>query len=446
MHRLKFLGKISLKHHKNTAKMSAVVMYTPSEVLLPMSQHIGAAATPIVKVGDEVKVGQKIADASGKISSNIYSSVSGKVVKIEDYLTYHGKIIPAIRIESDGLMTVSEEVAPPIVSDLDSLICAVRNSGLVGLGGAGFPTDVKLEALKSGNIKYIILNGAECEPYITSDTRTMLDESEAIVDGVELLQRYAPSVERVIIGIEKNKSECIEKMRQAFEGNSKVTVSALPSKYPQGGEKILIYNTTGLVVKEGQLPSSVGVVVINVSTLAFISKYIKTGMPLVSRTITVDGSAISASQNVVVPLGTSIEDVIGFCGGFSGEVGKVLFGGTMMGIPAYSLKEPIVKMTNAIVALSRDESEDIEETECIHCGKCVDVCPMNLNPAGYSKALTIENKEEKIAALENYKVNICMECGCCSYVCPARRPLVQNSKIAKQTLKSHYEHLATLKK
>ena len=432
-----FLGRTRVPHHKNTATMSPVQMTPPKEVLLPMSQHIGSPATPVVKVGDEVKVGQLIAEPSGYVSSPIYASVSGKVTKIEDYLRPDGKTVPAIRIESDGLMSVAEDITPPEVTDFDSFVEAIRLSGLVGLGGAGFPTSVKLDAVKRGEIKTIVINGAECEPYLTSDTRTMLDESESVFDGISLLDKYIPSVERFIFGIEKNKPECIEEIARIFRDNSKVSILPLPSLYPQGAEKVIIYNTTGLVVPEGKLPADVGVLVINVTSLSVLAKYIKTGMPLVERCVTLDGSALKNPMNVIAPIGTSIRELVEFSGGFDDEVGKVLFGGPMMGVPAASLDEPITKTTGGITAMNVKDSTEPDATPCIHCGRCVETCPMGLNPTAFAKAMNIEGLEDKMARLEEYSINLCMECGACSYVCPARRPLVQNIRLGKATLRNH---------
>ncbi len=440
----KFLGNTRIPHNKNTAEYTPVKMTPPSEVLLPMSQHIGAPATPIVKVGDEVKVGQLIAEASGFVSSPVHASVSGKVTKIESYLLPNGKEVPAIRIESNGLMTVADEVAPPEVKDLDSFINAVRASGLVGLGGAGFPTSVKLDAVKKLDINTIVINGAECEPYITSDTRTMLDRPEDIFDGIALLEKFIPSVTKFVFGIERNKPKCIEEMARIFQDNPKVSIVPLPSLYPQGAEKVLIYNTTRRVVPEGKLPADVGVLVINVTSLAVLANYIKTGMPLVEKCITVDGGAVKEPKNVIAPIGASIRDVLEFAGVDTDGVGKVIFGGPMMGSPAYSLDEPIGKRTNALTVYTAKDTVEPEATACIHCGRCVEACPMGLNPTAFSKALSL-GTEDKIARLEEYSVNLCMECGCCSYVCPAGRPLVQNNRLAKAALNSYKAHKSTLK-
>ena len=420
-------------------------MTSPKEVLLPMSQHIGAPATPTVKVGDEVRVGQLIAEASGFVSSPIHASVSGKVVKIEDYLRPDGRTVPAIRIESDGLMTLSENIAPPELSDLDSLISAVRASGLVGLGGAGFPSAVKLDAIKRGGIHTVVINGAECEPYLTSDECTMLNESESIYDGISLLERFIPSLERVIIGIEKNKPSCIEEMARIFKDNEKVSVLPLPTLYPQGAEKVIIYNSTGLVVPEGKLPADVGVLVINVTSLSVLARYVKTGMPLVERCVTVDGSAVAEPKNVIAPIGTSIGEIVEFAGGLKEEAGKVLFGGPMMGIPAANMCEPITKTTGGLTVLNVRDAKEQESTACIHCGRCVETCPMGLNPTAYAKAMNIENTDDRMARFEEYSINLCMECGACSFVCPARRPLVQNIRLGKSALRDYKAHKSTLK-
>ena len=441
----KFIGRLHIPHRKNTSQMPAVRMTPPKEVLLPMSQHIGAPATPIVKAGDEVKVGQLIAEPSAYVSSPIYASVSGKVTKIEDYLRPDGRTVPAIRIESDGLMTAYENITPPEVSDFDSFINAIRASGLVGLGGAGFPTSVKLDAVRKGEIKTIIINGAECEPYLTSDTRTMTDESESLFDGISLLEKYVPSVEKFVFGIEKNKPTCIEEIARIFKDNPKVSILPLPTLYPQGAEKVIVYNVTGLVIPEGKLPADVGVLVINVTSLSVLAKYIKTGMPLVERCVTFDGSAVAEPKNVIAPIGTSIRELAEFAGGFKNEVGKVLYGGPMMGIPVSNLDEPITKTTGGITALNIKDSEERDATACIHCGRCVEACPLSLNPTAYSKALALDNTEEKMARLEEYRVNLCMECGCCSFVCPANRPLVQNNRLGKAALREYKAHKANLK-
>ena len=428
------LGKTHIPHRKNTAHMAAVRMTPPATVTISMSQHIGAPATPVVKVGDKVFVGTLVGEASGYVSAPVHSSVSGTVKKIGEFLQSSGRMATSVIIESDGEMTPDPAIAPPTVTNFEEFSAAVRASGLVGLGGAGFPTAVKLDAEKKGLLKKIVINGAECEPYITSDTRTMLDDAEYVKRGVEILKKYI-SADEVVIGIEGNKPECIEKMLEIFAGDEMVRVEKLPKTYPQGAEKMLIYNTTGLIVPEGGLPSDVGCIVMNVTSVAFIAKYLETGMPLVEKCLTVDGSGIKNPMNVIAPIGASIDDVVAFAGGFTDDVAKVLYGGPMMGIAVYTTEAPIFKNNNAIVALSARDVLHAEPNPCIHCGRCVMACPMGLNPTAFSKALGVEDKEDRATRLEGAKVNLCMECGCCSFVCPSRRPLVQNNRLAKADLR-----------
>ena len=437
MFRFRFLGKTHLPHRKNTAGMQAVRMPAAAEILLPVEQHIGAPAKPVVNVGDEVKVGQLIAEAPTAFSSPVYSSVSGKVTKIDVLLRSNGKYVQAIRIENDGLMTPCGEITPPEVQDLDSLIDAVHKSGIVGLGGAGFPTAVKLAGAKKSKITTLILNGAECEPYITADARTMLDDAELVRDGVELLQKYLPDLERVIIGIESNKPDCIASMNEIFAGNESVSVGSLPSLYPQGAEKVLIRNLTGLTVPAGKLPADVGVLVMNVTTAAMRASYVKTGMPLVEKRITVDGSAVNSPKNLIVALGSTLRDVLDFAGGLKEDAGKVIVGGPMTGFAAYSLDEPVVKTTGAIIAFTEKDSVHLKTTACIHCGRCVDACPHKLTPTAFTKALGISTEAERMQALSDLGIMLCVECGCCSFVCPANRPLMENNRVAKNALRSY---------
>ena len=429
------LGKTKIPHRKNTAAMPAVRMPAPATVTIPVAQNIGAPSVPVVKPLDKVYVGTKIADAGGYVGAPIHSSVSGTVKKIDSFLMANGRSCSAIIIESDGEMTPDPEIKAPVVTNLDELCDAVRASGLVGLGGAGFPAAVKLDAGKKGIIKKAVINAAECEPYITADTRTMLDNSDYVLKGVKLLEKYL-SLDEVVIGIEKNKPEAIEKIKSLFADDSLVRVVTLPSTYPQGAEKILIYNTTGLVVPEGGLPSDVGCLVMNVTSLSFLARYVETGMPLVEKCLTVDGSAISSPMNVIVPIGTSIRSVIEFTGSSTEDIGKVLYGGPMMGTAVYNLDDPILKNNNAIVALNKKDAVTPKSYPCIHCGRCVAACPMGLNPTTYAKSMKVEDKNERADRLIAAKINLCMECGCCSFVCPSRRPLVETNRLAKADLRA----------
>ena len=374
--------------------------------------HIGRPAKPVVKRGDEVKVGQLIAEADGYISAPIHSGVSGKVQKIDEMMTAMGSKVPCIVIETDGLQEVSETVQPPDVHDTQSFVDAVRHSGSVGLGGAGFPTFVKFSI--NGDLSVVnavVINAAECEPYITSDTRTLIDRAEDVFAGIELLKKYL-LVKRFVIGIEGNKPEAIEKARKFAESTEGVEVQVLPPMYPQGGEKVLVYNVT---------------------TLAFIAKYIETGMPLVEKCLTVEGSAVNEPKNVIAPVGTPISDVLEAAGGCKCEPAKVLYGGPMMGIAIPDLSAPILKNTNAIVAMDEREARPPKTTACINCGACLSHCPLRLDPREIARAYK-KNEPEELKAL---CVDLCMECGCCSYVCPAKRHLVQTNKLAKAVLRNY---------
>ena len=428
------IGRVHVPHRKNTASMPRVRMTPPKEVEIIMAQHIGAPAKPVVKEGDKVYVGTLIGEAAGFVSAPVHSSVSGVVKKISTYLLANGKNTESVIIESDGEMTPDPNIAPPTVTNYKELSDAVRASGLVGLGGAGFPTSVKLDPTKADEIDTLLINAAECEPYITSDTRTMIEDAEYVRRGIELVLSLS-GIKRAIIGIENNKAECIKKMREIFASDSSVEVKALPSTYPQGGEKILIYNTTGRVVPEGELPSDVGILIMNVTTVAFIAKYIESGMPLVEKCLTVDGSAIKSPANVIVPVGTRVRDVIDFVGGFSEEPGKVIYGGPMMGSALYTLDAPVLKNNNAITAFSEKDSKNPKMSACIHCGRCIAACPMSLNPTAFAKAMGFANSADRAERLDIAKVNLCIECGSCSFVCPAKRPLVENNRLGKADLR-----------
>ena len=422
------LKGVSLSHKKATAGVSAVRMPTPKTVLIPTSMHIGAPAKLEVAPGTEVKVGTLIASASARVSSPVYSSVSGKVTKIVDYLLSGGSTVPAVVIESDGLMT-REDVSAPTVTNREEFILAVRNSGIVGLGGAGFPTDVKLD-VPPEKIEQVIINGAECEPYITSDTYTMTARAEDMKAGILAIQKFL-GVSSIIIGVESHNRAAIDSMQVLAASLPGVSVKVLPSKYPQGGEKVLIYHTVGKVVPIGELPISVGCIVLNCTTVASIGEYLKTGMPLVEKCVTVDGAAVNAPGNVIVPIGTVISDLFEFCGGLKFDPAKVLYGGPMMGVSLPGMNFPVVKNTNAVLALSEREIRYPKVTACIRCGGCTNVCPFGLAPAAISKAYDKKDVEE----MKKLRVTACMECGCCSFSCPANRPLVQTNKLAKEYLK-----------
>ncbi len=425
------LKGIHVPHLKHTASSEPVRLPVPKTVSIPMSMHIGRPAKPVVKRGDSVKVGQLIAEADGYISAPIHSGVSGKVTKIDEMMTAMGSKVPMVVIETDGLQEISETVQPPDVHDVESFVAAVKESGSVGLGGAGFPTFVKFSI--NGDLSVldaVVINAAECEPYITSDTRTLIDRAEDVFAGIDLIRKYL-KVKRFVIGIEGNKPEAIAKAQELAAKTNGVEVQVLPPMYPQGGEKVLVYNTLGRMIPQGGLPLDVGVVVINVTTLAFIAQYIQTGMPLIEKCVTVDGSAVKEPKNVIVPIGTSIGDLLEAAGGCKGEPAKVLYGGPMMGIAVPDLSAPVLKNTNAIIAMDEKEAQPPKATPCINCGACLNHCPLRLDPRAIARAYKKDEPEE----LKALCVDLCMECGCCSYVCPAKRHLVQTNKLAKAKLR-----------
>ena len=430
----RFLHGVRLPHRKHTANQSAVRMDPPQFVTLSTSMHIGKPAVPCVKVGDHVYVGTRVAEQDGFISSPVFSSVSGTVKRLEETLTSAGKLVPAIVVESDGLMEPDPAIAPPTVNSREELVSAIRESGLVGLGGAAFPTYVKFHTDDPASLTDWVINGAECEPYITSDSIGMVDRFEDIALAIETVDRYF-SFERILIGIEKNKPDAIRSMKRLEAINPKIRVCPLPSIYPQGGEKVLVYHTTGKVIPLGKLPASVGCVVTNSTTVATIGSYLRTGMPLVEKCVTVDGSAVKEPKNVIVPIGTSLSDLFAFAGGFTEDPGKVLYGGPMMGIAVPSLDAPVLKGTNAVLAFKEKDAKLPDPTPCIRCGRCTNVCPFGINPAEIAFAYKTDNME----VMPKWGLTLCMECGCCSYVCPARRPLIQTNKLAKVAYKKYCE-------
>lgn len=431
----KILHGTHLAQHENTAECVPVRMPAPKTVTIPMAMNIGKPAVPVVKPGDTVKIGQLIAEPGGFVSAPIHTGVCGKVKKIDDILMFTGQYSKAIVIECDEVQDQFEEMAPVPVTDLKSFVDAVKASGVIGLGGAGFPTGVKLD-VDPEKVDYICVNGAECEPFVTADTRTMMDDYTPLLNTVKLLNKFY-SPKKIIIGIEDNKPQCVKKLSALVKEDSElrdaVDVRSLPPLYPQGGEKVLIHNTTGRIVPEGKLPIDVGCIVINTSTCAIISRYITTGMPLVRKYITVDGSAIKNPMNVIAPVGTSIRDIIEFTGGFKSEPGKVVLGGPMMGVTAVSLDAPVVKNTGAVLAFDEKDSKLPEPSACIRCGRCIDTCPANLMPTEIERAY----EKRDGAELKKLKVNLCMECGCCSYVCPGKHRLVETNKLAKGVLNAY---------
>lgn len=413
-------------HHKNTLQTETAVLPAPERVYINVSQHIGAPCQPIVAVGDHVKVGQKIADSDVFVSAPIHASVSGVVESLENR---------QIVIKSDGLQTIDERIQPPVIENDDDFVQAIKDSGLVGLGGAGFPTYIKMnfKGDAKGQIDTLIVNAAECEPYITADAKLALENTDSVLEGISAFAKHL-QVRQTIIGVEDHNKEVVKTLRAAIKENSKYTgfkVKELPSVYPQGAEKVLIESCTDRILPLGKLPSDVGVVVANITTCATFADYLKTGMPIVSRRVTVSGDEIVRPQNVIAPIGTRSIDLIKFCGGFKKDPYKVLQGGPMMGTALDNLNTPTAKRTNAIIALSTEEAENMAEESCIRCGRCVDACPMGLLPLEIDKQVRAGNIEE----LKKLDLAACIECGLCSFVCPANRLLVHNIRIGKGMLR-----------
>lgn len=431
---LSFKGGIHPSYNKEYSQNKEIeVAKCPSIVYIPLQQHIGASAKEIVGVGDLVKVGQKIGEQQGLISCNIHSSVSGKVIAIREYNVIGG-IGTCIVIENDFKEQIYENINPN--KNLDNLsqkeiINIIKEAGIVGMGGATFPTHVKLSPPKDKKIDAIILNGAECEPYLTADHRLMIENPEDVVFGLKVLMK-ALNVKKGYIGIEVNKNDAIDKIKQEARKYNDIEIVELEVKYPQGAEKQLIYACTKREVPSGGLPMDVGVVVNNVATSAQISKTINTGLPLIDRITTVTGSCIKEPKNLVVKVGTLVSEIINQCGGFkeNKEVGKVIVGGPMMGLAQYTIDIPINKGTSGILCLDNIEAKVPKPQNCLRCGKCLHVCPAFLQPL-YISAYSLKNdfdSAKKFNALD------CIECGSCSFVCPARRPLLQSIRNSKREI------------
>ncbi len=422
---MKKLNGVRLSHRKNTAKIQTVSLPLPAKVTIPMLMNMGALCTPTVKVGDMVYVGQKIGDTDAFMSVPVHSSVSGKVTAITDMKLSNGSTCKAVTIETDGNQTVFSEISVPNVNTKEEFVKAIRESGLTGLGGAGFPTHIKLNPKTP--VDTLVINAAECEPYITSDHRQMLEDPDAVIDGINKVMKYV-GIKSAVIGIENNKEDAISVMEKKTSSIPEIKVKVLPSSYPQGAEKVLIYNTTGRLIKEGQLPSDEGVMVMNVSTAAFISEYMKTGIPITKRRITVDGDIIKKPCNIYAPIGTPFSEILSYAECNIDRLKKLIAGGPMMGACVFDIETPVVKGTNAVLAFEKYIEPTV--TNCIRCGRCMKACPFDLMPMEMEKAYI--NRD--IETLKKLKVTLCMNCGCCTYVCPAGRKLAETNQLAKMLI------------
>lgn len=421
---------VELLDHKNTKSMKTEPISLPDKVYLSMVQHIGLRCNPVVSEGDHVDVGQPVGDTDVVFSAPIHASVSGTVVKIEKIMSIMGSMDRHVVIEADGKQTMWEGVKPPVVTDTDSFIKAIRASGIVGLGGAAFPVSVKYSPKNLELVDSLVVNGAECEPYITSDYRAMLEDTEYIIEGIESVMKWL-NLRRCYIGIEDNKPEALAKFFKALEGKYHIKVVILKSRYPQGAEKIIIKETTGKVLPPGKLPADIGVLVSNVATVGFIGKYMQTGIPLIEKRITVDGGAVTTPRNLLVPLGTPIYKIIEACGGYKEKPSKILMGGPMMGRAIYHDGKPLIKNNNAILALTEKEAFIEWESPCINCGRCIRACPTNLMPVLLNRAYYNNDFME----MKRLNVQACIGCGCCSYVCPSKRMLNMVHSLGKSKLK-----------
>jgi electron transport complex protein RnfC len=425
---IKFHGGVHPSYNKKrTENLAAEELPLQDSYVVPLSQNIGAMSVPVVERGDEVKKGQMIAEPGGFVSIPIHAPTSGKVKKIDVYPHPSGGNMAAIEIKSDGEDTWAEGIGVQRDYenlDADAIRAAIRNAGIVGMGGAAFPTHVKLSPPKEKPIDTFILNGAECEPYLTADHRIMLERTEEVIEG-GLLMASALGVSRIIIGIEENKPDAVEKMRAMADGRFEVV--SLHVVYPQGSEKQLIYALTGRSVPAGGLPMDVGVVVQNVGTAAAAYDACSLGIPLIERIITVTGKGINEPKNLKVRVGTLVSALVEYCGGMHEDTAKAIMGGPMMGVGQHSLDVPIVKGTSGMVFLTTDESTLFTSEPCIRCASCIDGCPMNLLPT----VISAYSVNSMFDSCEVYNALDCIECGCCSYSCPSHIPLVQNIRRAK---------------
>ncbi|NMA87062.1 MAG: electron transport complex subunit RsxC [Tissierellia bacterium] len=431
---LTFKGGVNVPHYKELSENAPLERaMEPDVVMIPLHQHTGAPCEPLVKPGDEVKVGQKIGQSDAFVSAPVHSSVSGKVKSITPMAIPTGLTVNCVVIESDGKNEAHESVKPR--GNLEELsqkeiIEIIKEAGITGMGGAGFPTYVKLSPPSDKKIDTIIINGAECEPYLTADHKVMVNEAEKIVFGLKAIMK-AVGVDNGIIAIENNKPDAIDAIKKASTNENNIKVATLKVKYPQGDEKRLISATLNRKVPSGGLPMDVGAVVCNASTTRAIAEAILEGKPLYERIVTVTGNGIKEPKNLITRIGTPFKDLIAQCGGFNeNSPGKIVMGGPMMGISQFTIDVPVIKGSGGILVLTEEEAKPQPMGPCIKCGKCIEVCPVNLQPL-YLSSYSLKDKFDKAEELHALD---CVECGACSYICPAKRPLVESIRVAKREI------------
>ena len=430
MAKLTFMGGIHPYDGKAISKDKPIKTVLPKgDLVYPLSQHIGAPAKPVVQKGDRVLTGQKIAEADGYLSVPIFSSVSGTVKAIEPRRVVTGDNVMSIVVENDGQY---EEITYPAARPLEELtreeiLTFVKEGGVAGMGGAGFPTHVKLAPKEPGKIEYVIANCAECEPYLTSDYRRMVEEPDSLIDGLKVILSLFPNA-RGVLAVEDNKPEAIRLLKERAAGETRISVAKLPTKYPQGSERQLIYAVTGRAINSSQLPADAGCIVDNVDTIVAVNRAVRERKPLITRIVTVTGDAVAEPQNFRVRIGTNYHELSGEAGGFAAERARIVSGGPMMGFGIFDLDVPTTRTASALLCLSKDEVGT--PSACINCGRCVEACPSRLVPTLLER-YAVHYDTEMFLKRDGME---CCECGCCSYVCPAKRQLTQAIKSMRRMI------------
>ena len=427
-----FNGGIHPYDGKDISKNTSIKEYLPKgELVYPLSQHIGAPAKPIVKKGDKVLAGQKIAEADGYISAPVHATVSGTVKAIEPRRVVTGDGVMSIVIENDKEYreVIFEQPKPVEVLLKEEIVDIIREAGVVGMGGAGFPTHVKLSPSNPDKIDFVVVNCAECEPYLTSDYRRMVEEPEKLIEGLKIILRLFDKA-RGILAVEDNKQDCIKILKKLTEKEDRISVTTLKTKYPQGSERHLLYAVTGRAIHSSMLPADVGCIVNNVDTVVSIYHAVKEGTPVMHRIVTVSGDCIKNPGNYMVRIGTNYAELVEEAGGFVTEPAKIVSGGPMMGFALFDVNVPATKTSSALLCFSRDEVSEAKQTACINCGRCVEVCPGRVVPSRLAVLADRNDKEafEKMNGME------CCECGCCSFICPAKRQLTQSIKSMRRMI------------